>query len=539
MLRRSFFKTSFYSLLATQLPLDFFSKQTPKISGKIVGTSKNFGHLLRSGIAQKIPSKKIKTSVAIVGGGISGLSAGWKFKKTGFSDFLIFELEKNAGGNSSFGENKISKFPWAAHYLPVPTEESKAVLEVLEDFGAINSYTVEGIPVYRKDFLTRKPEERIFVNGTWQEGLFPYSIATKEDLKQYLDFTKICETYKNFRDKEGRKGFAIPLRLSSPEFFELDKISMSDFLKSKGLNSKLLTWFVNYGMRDDYGGTIENVSAWAGIHYFVSRTGKNGYGKLGEQLTWQEGNGWLTQNFTTLLEGKIQTQHLLFEIKQTENKVLLKFLNTENHEVCEVESDFAVLALPKFMLKYFSKEFGEKTAFDNFDYSSWLVANLTVTEIPQNEGVKPCWDNVIFESDSLGYVIATHQKKRNEAVPSVLTYYFPFCKSSKTERNFVNEKSWEDWKTLILDDLKKAHGGIEKLVTNIDLMVLGHGMVRPKVNFIWNDEVLKLSEPLGKIYLAHSDLSGISIFEEANFWGVFSAQKILGKLGINFKDSLK
>ena len=58
----------------------------------------------------------------IVGGGMAGLSAAWRLDKRGFHDFVLLEMERQAGGNSRWGENEISKFPWAAHYVPVPAE---------------------------------------------------------------------------------------------------------------------------------------------------------------------------------------------------------------------------------------------------------------------------------------------------------------------------------------------------------------------------------------------------------------------------------
>lgn len=536
--RRDFFRTSFSALLASQFSFpDFFTEQH-EITGKIVGASKSFGHLLRSGVQNQVPTKFLKTKVAVVGSGISGLSAGWKFQKSDFNDFLIFELENHFGGNSASGKNEISEFPWGAHYLPLPTEESKAVIEILEDFGAIESFTVEGNPIYKEEFLTRSPTERLWINGKWQEGIFPFEGASKEDLKQYLKFKKIIKNYQDFRDSEGKKAFAIPIRFSSQsqEILELDKISMAEFLASKNLNSKRLLWYVNYGMRDDYGGTIENVSAWAGIHYYTSRTGKNGYAEGEKQLTWSEGNGWLVKRFVENLSPNLLKNELLFKVEKKDSKVFLNFLNTQTKQVTQVESDFAILALPKFVSKYLSNEKVEEV--NSFEYSTWVVANLSVKEIPQNSGVQPSWDNVIFQSDSLGYVITTHQKQPSKAIPSVLTYYLPFCKG-KEERIKIEKSSWGNWKKIILEDLQKAHPEIEKLVTKIDVMVWGHGMIRPKVDFIWNQEIQKLAEPKGRIYSAHSDLSGISIFEEANYWGVLNAQKIMKKLKIPFSNSLE
>ena len=66
------------------------------------------------------PSRIEKVSVVIVGGGIAGLSAAWRLHKRGFHDFVLLEMNDQAGGNSRWGENEITAYPWAAHYVPVP-----------------------------------------------------------------------------------------------------------------------------------------------------------------------------------------------------------------------------------------------------------------------------------------------------------------------------------------------------------------------------------------------------------------------------------
>jgi hypothetical protein len=55
-------------------------------------------------------------------------------------------------------------------------------------------------------------------------------------------------------------------------------------------------------------------------------------------------------------------------------------------------------------------------------------------------------------------------------------------------------------------------------------------MVRPTVGSIYSEERKRLKRKEGPILFANSDLSGISIFEEAQFHGVEAAQKVLHRL---------
>ena len=72
----------------------------------------------------------------------------------------------------------------------------------------------------------------------------------------------------------------------------LDRLSMSDWLDERGFTSPRLRWLVEYGCRDDYGATPDDVSAWAGLFYFASRRKSPG-AEPQPLLTWPEGNGRL------------------------------------------------------------------------------------------------------------------------------------------------------------------------------------------------------------------------------------------------------
>jgi hypothetical protein len=93
------------------------------------------------------------------------------------------------------------------------------------------------------------------------------------------------------------------------------------------------------------------------------------------------------------------------------------------------------------------------------------------------------------------------------------------------------EKDWSYWKEAILTDLERVHRDIRQCVSRVDIMRMGHAMVRPTVGAIFSEERVALKRRNGRILFANSDLSGISIFEEAQFHGVEAAQTVLRHLG--------
>ncbi|MBE8345723.1 NAD(P)/FAD-dependent oxidoreductase, partial [Leptospira interrogans serovar Pomona] len=123
----------------------------------------------------------------------------------------------------------------------------------------------------------------------------------------------------------------------------------------------------------------------------------------------------------------------------------------------DILCDSIVYSLPSFTRKYILKEKSGIT--DGLIYSPWLVANLSVDKVPTGKGISPCWDNVIYQSPSLGYIVSTHQDLHGSSrEESVLTYYKAFGEQDTiSTRKKMMKTSWSSWKESILFDLKKAH----------------------------------------------------------------------------------
>ncbi|UPT72833.1 MAG: NAD(P)-binding protein [Elusimicrobiota bacterium] len=143
------------------------------IPGELLGPDHELGHRLRAGKFDA-PSSEETVPVVIVGGGAAGLAAGWKLLRSGFKDFVVLDLERRAGGNAAWGENAVSRYPWGAHYLPVPGPRARAVREILRDLKVIVGEK-GGRPVYDESMRCHAPAERLYVAGRWQDGLFPAS----------------------------------------------------------------------------------------------------------------------------------------------------------------------------------------------------------------------------------------------------------------------------------------------------------------------------------------------------------------------------
>ena len=159
--------------------------------GRIVGPDVALGHLLRAGDLLSRPAVRTeRVGTAIVGAGVSGLSAAWRLARAHDTDFRVFDLEGAAGGTAISGANDVSAFPWGAHYVPVPASPNRALEAVLEEAGALVSRDADGAPEWAEEMLCREPEERLFFGYAWRPGLYPRDGASPEDLAQLARFRR-------------------------------------------------------------------------------------------------------------------------------------------------------------------------------------------------------------------------------------------------------------------------------------------------------------------------------------------------------------
>src|SRR5262249_30342674 len=150
------------------------SRREPEFpEGEIVGASDAVGHRLRGGLKITPPAESWqRTKVVIVGGGVAGLSAACHLLKSGLRDFVLLELEPNAGGTARSGVSPLVSYPWGAHYIPAPMKENRALIGLLDEMGILDGSDADGQPVVAEQFICRDPEERVFYRGRWYEGLY-------------------------------------------------------------------------------------------------------------------------------------------------------------------------------------------------------------------------------------------------------------------------------------------------------------------------------------------------------------------------------
>ena len=99
------------------------------------------------------------------------------------------------------------------------------------------------------------------------------------------------------------------------------------------------------------------------------------------------------------------------------------------------------------------------------------------------------------------------------------------CATKKTlAPNFSRSTSAELADIVLTDLITRSSEDIRELTERIDMMRWGHAMISPRTNFMWSGARDEAQKPFRNIHFAHSDLSGIALFEEAFFHGMSSGK---------------
>jgi monoamine oxidase len=520
-------------------------------AGTWVGASFERGHLLRGGVAAAsksgaMPSAALtrRAGALVVGAGIAGLAAARALTKAGVDDVHVLDLEDTAGGNSRGHAIAGMRCPLGAHYLPVPGDSAVEVIELLEELGV--RQTLQGRAVYDERVLCHSPQERLFIGGGWRDGLLPpvEALPTAErasTLAAYRAFAAAVE------EAGARDAFAIPTARSrwSAALDALDATSFAAWLDDRGIVAPALRWYLDYCCRDDYGAGSAQVSAWAGLHYFASRhgfrapggdEGRAGDGSEGV-LTWPEGNAWLAGRLAAPLGERLHAGRVVWRASETRDAVTVDAWNVAAQATERWTAVQLVLATPLFVASRLleSPPPALVEAARIVRHSPWLVANLHLdAALDDRPGAPLSWDNVLYDSASLGYVDAMHQSTLPFAGPTVLTAYWALGGDGAAElaanRARLLGEDWRAWAARVVADLKHAHPDLGEKLKRVDLMRYGHAMSVPSPGVRGSAALRVLAQPSGRIHYAHADLSSYSVFEEAFFHGTRAGRTAAARL---------
>ena len=489
-------------------------------------------HALRDG---KISLQTVSThhcNTLILGSGAAALSAAWYLVRHNYHDFLLAEGFERNGNNAAIQFNHTLNAPTGAHYLPQPSSESVYVRQMLQDLGIIIGKDAQNQPIYQEEDLVHAPDERLLYQGKWQEGLLP---DYDKDSQRFFTY---IEELRHAIGTDGRQYFAIPIRESSLDMQYLDTLTFAQWLSKEGYHSPRLLWYLDYCCRDDYGQGSASVSAFAGLHYFAARgneraavlTWPDGLSQLSERLRHfchiQELTHFPTNHAQWTFTHPVSIPAIATKIQEHDTGVDVYLRHTKTGETRLIHAQNVICATPIHIAQKIIHQ-AERYHLHAPAYAPWLISNFVLSafpaEIKQHE---LAWDNVIYGSQGLGYVVATHQQIRVAKPPNtVFTAYHALAHDTPQNiRQWLLNTQAKDLLPYATQDLFSAYGSsFMRYVSQLHMTVRAHAMAIPTVGYLQRP----FAQSSERLLFAHSDLSGYSVFEEACYWGVQAAKKII------------
>ena len=166
----------------------------------------------------------------------------------------------------------------------------------------------------------------------------------------------------------------------------------------------------------------------------------------------------------------------------------------------------------------------------------WLVANPACAASPRNVGAPAELDNVLYDSAALGYVVATHQHLAAHQDRTVFTWYHhalcdgpPDPRAATPAGNAVGNMGGMDFARSVETASRYPGAGHP---AGSDALGPCHGPA--SAWFHLERSPSAPTECAGSGTVCQFDLSGCSIFEEANYRGVLAAEQVLASLDIPF-----
>jgi hypothetical protein len=202
-----------------------------------------------------------------------------------------------------------------------------------------------------------------------------------------------------------------------------------------------------------------------------------------------------------------------------------------------------VFAAPKLLAEQVLPELADagRGAARALSYSPWLVANLRLSKDPRHAAPRLAWDNLIYDSWSLGFIDGDSLRPPEPVADPArhLTFYACFSGPLRAPaRRDLLELDWDCWARLIVSELERFAPGVRPLVKRLDVWRWGHAMVKPAPGLLFGGTRDELCRPLGRISFAGNDVGVLPLYEEAVYRGVAAAEQALTGLGRSFRSML-
>ncbi len=452
-------------------------------------------------IAKKggIPLPTEKRKVVVVGGGMSGLIAGWSLRDL---NPLILEQDPSFGGNSKGETYGNATYSIGAAYVTIPDEGSE-IEKFFKELGLMDELKHE------------TSEETKF---TYKKSLMGDFWKGVTDPKNAHEFIKVESELRRIYDEAYPDiPWTHESAISKEEYLALDRMTFEEWLtKTFGkVHPHVLEYFQLYCW-SSFNGSIEELSALQVLNFVAS--------EVDGVLSLPGGNAAITQRMFEKLEetttgNALRAQAFVLRVDKRSNGSVWVTYEDGLGVIKTVEAEACIVASPKFVAKLIVPNLpaDQVKLMDDLNFRGYIVANAIFNNPIKSSG----FDVYCFEGQKPPAPMAMKQSNRafsdvcfgtwaqdDQTSNGVLTVYkaLPFDGA----RQFLfNPGAHDKHKRLIIEELKnfaKTVGVEWSDLKGMRMTRWGHSLPVASKGLIESNYLENMSRSFGdKIFFANQD----------------------------------
>jgi monoamine oxidase len=337
--RRDFIKYVVAGSVLAGCPIDETLLAAPAPAPKLEGEQNEICHQLRDGQKFERPPVSRRCDIAIVGGGVSGLSAAYFLQKY---EFVLLEKEPHWGGNAYLEEFEGQAYGTGSAYESAGSAGAQLSAEI-------------GLPPLPVACPDPTIVHGVWVPDTWRSGIdhLPYPRSVRESFKKFRDAMLKVDV------KSGLQ--------------ELDSQPFTRY--TEGHAPEIARWWDGYGP-SNWGARTKDTSAYVGIEAVQSV----GDEEPDRRVTWPGGLGAITRRLSELLierhGEKMLAGATTISVEPQKDDVHVRYAHGGKVETIAAKA--VIMATPKYITRRLVAGIpdAQDAAMKKLRYAPYPVVNL-------------------------------------------------------------------------------------------------------------------------------------------------------------------